>query len=164
MPFQSQVYVEPAIGVAGRFASNNPYATYVASEGALVAGSAGLTVAAFAWVDSENVTTSNASPSGETVAPAGFVFNDGTASIANIYDESTMTFPEGYMVTLMVAGDFYAVSTTAATVGQKIFASLTTGAISTGTAGATISGSVETEFYARSTGAAGDIIKIGTWK
>lgn len=164
MPFQTQVNVEPAIGVAGRFASNNPYATYVAGEGALVAGPNGLTVAAFAWVDSETLTASNAQPSGNTAAPDGFVFNDGSASIANIYSESTMTFPSGYMVTLMVAGDFYAVTTTAATVGQKIFASTTNGAISTGAAGATVSGSVETEFYARSAGNAGDLIKIGTWK
>lgn len=164
MPFQKQVNVEPAFGIPGQFASNNPYATFVAGEGALVAGTNGVVVAAFAWADSETRAVYNSAPSGDEVAPDGFVFNDGTASIANIYDESNMTFPEGYMVTLMVAGDFYAVTTTVATVGQKVFASLSDGTISTAAPGGTVSGSIETEFYVRQAGVAGDIIKIGTWK
>lgn len=163
MAFQTQVNVEPAIGIPGTFASNNPYATFVPAEGGLVAGSAGVTVAAFAWVDSEVQTVTNAQPS-TGGAPDGFVFNDGTASIANIYDISTMTFPEGYMLTLMIAGDFYAVSTTEATRGQKVFASTTDGTISTGAVGGTVSGAEETEFFVLSAGAAGDTIKIGSWK
>ena len=155
--------MQPAIGVPGMFASNNPYATYIPDEGGLIAGPNGLTVAAFAWVDADNRIATNAPPSGDTSAPAGFVLNDGSATISNILDEYTMTFLPGYMVTLLTAGDVYALSTTATTKGQKVFASTTDGTISTGAAGATVAGSVETAFYALNSVAAGDVAKIGTW-
>ena len=161
MPFQNQVYQEPAIGVPGDFASNNPYANVLAGEGALVAGAAGVTVGAFAWVQADGATVLNKPASG-TPAPDGFVHRELQALIANIYDEVTMVIPGGYMVSLFAAGDFYAASATAATRGQKVFASITDGSISTGAAGATVSGAAETKYYDAVGGAAGENIKIST--
>jgi len=163
MPFQNQVNLEPALGVPGDFASNNPTANVLAGEGALVAGAAGLTVGAFGWIQSDGQTVLNVPPSGSTAAPDGYVHRELQALIANLYDETTMVIPGGYMVSLFAAGDFFAVSTTATTRGQKVFASTTTGSISTGAAGATIAGSVETPFYVATTNAAGETIKITTW-
>ena len=51
-------------------------------------------------------------------------------------------------------------TTTAATVGQKVFASNTTGEIATGAAGATAAGFTETEFKVASIGDVGELIKI----
>lgn len=163
MPFQNQVYQEPAIGVPGDFASNNPYATVLAGEGALVAGTGGVTVAAFAWVQSDGSTVLNTPVSGSTAAPDGFVHRELQALIADIYDEATMVIPAGYMVSVFAAGDFYALSSTAATRGQKVFASTADGSISTGAAGGTVTDAVETKFYVAAGGSAGDTIKISTW-
>lgn len=163
MTFQTRVNVEPAIGVPGDFASANPTANVLAGEGALVAGAAGVTIAAFAWIQADGQTALNAPASGNTAAPDGFVHRELQALIANLYDETSMVIPGGYMVSLFAAGDFYAVSSTAATRGQKVFASTTDGSVSTGAAGATIAGAVETPFYVASTGAAGETIKISTW-
>ncbi|WP_046901576.1 hypothetical protein [Gluconobacter oxydans] len=159
MGFQTSVNQQPAIGVPGDFASNNPTATVLAGEGALVAGSGGVTVAAFAWIGTDGKTVTNVG----TTAPDGFVHRELQGLIANIYDEATMLIPAGYMVSLYAAGDFFAVSKTAATRGQKVFASTADGSISTGAVGATVTGAIETPFYVGSAGAAGDTIKITTW-
>ncbi|ATJ91548.1 hypothetical protein HK16_05790 [Acetobacter senegalensis] len=163
MAFQQQVNVEPALGVAGDFASMNPIANVLAGEGALVAGDGGLVVGVFGWVQADGRSVLNKPPSGSTAAPDGFVHRDLTGQITNFYDESSMVVPEGYMVSLYAAGDFFASASTAATRGQKIFASTTDGSISTGAAGATVAGYVETKFYAASTCAAGELVKISTW-
>jgi hypothetical protein len=47
--FQTQVYNQPAQAVAGDFASQNPYYTFDAGPGGLVAGASGLTIGRFAW-------------------------------------------------------------------------------------------------------------------
>jgi hypothetical protein len=155
--FQNVINQYPAPGVEGSFASTNPHATYLAGEGALVAGNAGLTVGRFAWaVDG---VASNAG----TGTPSGFVHRDGQASITAWLGESSMLIQPGREVTLMTAGDFWAKTSTAATRGQKIFASLKTGEVQTGAAGATIEGYAETNFFVGSTAAAGERVKITTW-
>ncbi|KCB33763.1 hypothetical protein L541_4882 [Bordetella hinzii CA90 BAL1384] len=74
--------------------------------------------------------------------------------------EATMIIPEGLAVTLHNLGDFWAATKTAATIGQKVFASNTDGTISTGAAGATIAGSTETDWFVASAGSVGSLIKI----
>lgn len=155
--FQSVINQYPAPGVEGSFASTNPHATYVAGEGALVAGPAGLTVGRFAW-DVDGV-ASNAG----TGTPSGFVLRDGQASITIWLADSSMLIQPGREVTLTTAGDFWAKTSTAATRGQKVFASLTTGQVQTGAAGATVAGYAETDFYVGSTADAGELVKITTW-
>lgn len=73
----------------------------------------------------------------------------------------TLVVPSGSALAVAVRGDFYAVSATTATVGQKVFASTTDGSIATDEEGATVDGYVETDFAVRRGGAAGDLIVIG---
>lgn len=155
--FQSVINQYPAPGVEGGFASTNPHATYLAGEAALVAGTSGLTVGRFAW--DVNGVASNAG----TGAPSGFVNRDGQASITVWLGQASNLIQPGREATLMTAGDFWARTSTAATRGQKIFASLTTGQVQTGAAGATIAGYVETPFKAGSVCDAGELVKISTW-
>ena len=155
--FQSVINQYPALGIEGGFASTNPHATYLAGEAALVAGTNGLTIGRFAW--DVNGVASNAG----TGAPSGFVHRDGQAVITTWLGDASNVIQSGREVTLMVAGDFWARTSTAATRGQKIFASITTGQIQTGAAGATIAGYAETNFEAGSVAAAGELVKISTW-
>jgi hypothetical protein len=155
--FQSVINQYPAPGIEGGFASTNPHATYLAGEAALVAGTNGLTIGRFAW--DVNGVASNAG----TGAPSGFVHRDGQAVITTWLGDASNVIQSGREVTLMVAGDFWARTSTAATRGQKIFASITTGQIQTGAAGATIAGYAETNFEAGSVAAAGELVKISTW-
>lgn len=158
MSFQKRMNIQPALGVAGDFASTNPHASYLAGEGALVADVDGVIVGRFAWADPDGL-VSNVG----TDVPSGFVWRDGQAAITEWLGESSMLIPEGVMVTLMTAGDFLARTTTTATVGQKVFASLTDGSIATDAAGATVAGFIETKFVVGSAAAVNELIKIGTW-
>lgn len=163
MPFQKQVNQELAYGVPGTFASNNPDASAVPPEGAYVAGTGGCTIAAFGWDQGDGTVLNKPSASNATAAPTGYVFNDRSAWISDIYDEATMVMPQGYMVDLKTAGDYFAVASTAATAGQKVFASTTDGTLSTGAAGATVTGAIETNFYVTLGGGVGETITISTW-
>nr|WP_298798696.1 hypothetical protein [uncultured Acetobacter sp.] len=163
MAFQTQINTQPAPGLPGDFASLNPTATFPAGEGALVAASGGCTIGAFGWVQADGRSVSNAPTTGTTPAPDGFVHRDLTGQIASLFDESSLTIPEGFPVSLFAAGDFWAASTTAATPGQAVFASTTTGSIATADAGATVSGAVQTRFYTASACAAGELVKISSW-
>ncbi|EPW1484677.1 structural cement protein Gp24 [Salmonella enterica subsp. enterica serovar Bareilly] len=155
--FQTHMNQYPAPGIPGAFASDNPHASYVAGEGALITGPDGLVIARFAWV------TKGVAANEGTDAPAGFVPRDGQASVVEWLAGDSNTIYPGRECTLMVSGDFWALTTTAATVGQKIFASLTTGEIATGAAGTTMAGFVETGFSVASAAAAKEVIKISTW-
>lgn len=155
--FQSVINQYPAPGVEGGFASTNPHATFLAGEAALVAGTGGLTIGRFAWAVNGVATNTG------TGAPSGFVHRDGQAAITEWLGAASNVIQVGREVTLMVAGDFWARTATAATRGQKIFAVLADGTIKTGAAGATISGAVETPFYASSACDAGELVKISTW-
>ncbi|MHB8916338.1 MAG: structural cement protein Gp24 [Thiobacillus sp.] len=158
MGFQQTVAINPAPAVAGQFASQNPRAAVLAGAGGLVAASGGLTIAAFAWIDSTGLIASNAGSG----APRGFVANETQGQIP-FGSVSSMTINAGEPVTLFNEGDFWAVTTTAATPGQKIFASLTTGAIQTAATGTVITGYIETKFYAANTCAAGELVKFTSW-
>lgn len=157
MGFQSQVQLQPALAVAGDFASNNPRAALLTGEGALVSGSSGVTVGRFAWVSGGTV--SNAG-SGK---PQGFVHRENQALITTWLAEKSNLVPQGLPITIHVAGDFWAQTLTNATVGQKVYASLTTGEVKTDAAGATVSGYIETDWKVASAASANELIKITTW-
>lgn len=165
MPFQTTVQLQQASGVAGDFATNNPYSTVPAGEATLVAGASGVTVGLFAWATAAGI-VSNAG-SGK---PTGFVGRtQGAALITAYLAESSLLIPTGFGVTLMRTGDFFAIPTVAAaTLGQKCFASLTTGAMQPGNAGATIAGFIETDFVISDfpvggTGAVGELVVISNY-
>lgn len=160
--FQETVNLQQAAAVAGDFASANPRSSVVSHEGTLVAGATGVTVARFAWANGSGV-VSNAG-SGK---PTGFVHRrQGAALITAYLAETSLLIPQGFEVTLMATGDYWVAHITdPATVGQKVFASLTTGEIRTAAAGATVTGFIETDFFVTGfpvggTGAVGELIVI----
>lgn len=106
MPFQTTVNTQPAPAMAGDFASANPRAVVLAGPGAFVAGSSGLTVGRFAWVDyASQITVSNFGPYG--TAPSGFVHREQQALITTYLAETSNLIPQGFGVTLMSAGDYW---------------------------------------------------------
>lgn len=148
--FQRTVNMQQAAAVAGDFASANPRSSYVSHEGGLVAGAKGVTIGRFAWVN----LLGQAENEG-TILPAGFVARSGQqghALITEYLGEVSSLIPQGFEVTLHRSGDFYVQNdgTGAAAIGSKVFANLTDGKISTGVAGATVAGHVETEFWVTS--------------
>jgi hypothetical protein len=157
MSFQDRVNLQQAPAYAGDFASANPRASVLAGEGALVAGTGGLTVGRFAWNVGGAVTNAG------TGKPTGFVHREMQAMITVFLAENSNVIPAGRPITLHNAGDFWAQTLTTATVGQKVFASLTTGEVKTDAAGATVAGYVETAWGVASAGAANELIKITTW-
>ena len=78
--------------------------------------------------------------------------------------EASNTVPVGYPVSVEVKGDFFAVTTAAATVGQKVFAVLADGTIKTGNAQTTVKDAIETDFEVIQAGDAGDVIIISNWR
>jgi hypothetical protein len=158
MSFQAQVNITPAPAVAGDFASANPNASVVAGPGAFVAGTGGANVGAFGWADANGAVTNAGSG-----VPTGFIHRDTQALITTWLGAASMNIPVGMNVTLMSAGDFWAKTATAATIGQKVFASNTDGSVKTGTAGATIAGYTETKWFVGSVAAINELVKITTW-
>lgn len=165
MGFPREVNLNPPIGVEGAFASVSNTHNVLASTAEFVAGTAGVTIGRFAWADYETHQVANAKPSDLTNCAIGFVGRGSNAAVIyNWLAESSMVIPKGYGVTLFDRGDFFAKTTTAATVGQSVFASDTTGEIATGAAGATIAGFTEVPlFKVASIGAVGSLIKISAF-
>jgi hypothetical protein len=158
--FQQTVNLQQAAAVAGDFASANPRASVVSHEGTLVAGATGVTVALFAWATAAGL-VSNAGAG----VPTGFVHRrQGAALITTYLGEVSNLIPQGFEVTLMATGDYWVTATVApAAIGNKAFASLTTGQIQPGAAGATIAGYIETDFFITGfpvggTGAVGELV------
>ena len=143
--FQTTVNLQQAAAVEGDFASANPRRSVVSHEGNLIAGTGGVTVARFAWADAAGKVTNAGSG-----VPTGFVARSGqqgAAQITTYLAETSMVILQGYAVTLHESGDFWAKHiTNRATVGQKVFASVTTGQIQTAGAGAIVDGYIETAF------------------
>lgn len=147
MPFQSVINDDFAPGIAGEFASADPWASVVAGPGRLVAGPAGVSGGLFAWLDSTRTLASNFG----TGVPAGFMKRDRSALITTYLAETGMVVQPGKEITLYTGGVFWVTTTTNATVGQKVFAVYGTGAIATGTTGSTLAGSSFTGSIAATT-------------
>lgn len=144
--FQTQVYNQPAMAVAGDFASQNPYFTYDAGPGGLVAGAAGVTIGRFAWavppVDPDGTpSVVNSFGAGPV---AGFVHREQQGLIINYLQFAGMTIQPGFQMTLMTGGDFWVVNDGAAQAlpGMKAYADFSTGKVkfaATGTPGNSVS-------------------------
>ncbi len=163
MPFPNRVNITQAPGVEGDFASTNPRHS-VLSGGGFVAGPNGVSIAHFAWIAADASGAMRLLNSTGTGAPTGFVHRSMNGLITTYLEETGFVIPSGFQVgDLYDAGDFWARNTGAAvTPGMKAFAVLATGAVSFATAGATVAGAVETNFYAATAGAAGELIKMCT--
>lgn len=153
--FQSKVELMPAIGLPGAYAAVNPIVStargYIAKVNVPVGG--------FCWEDSTVEGQVNPSGSG---APLGFVVREVAYPMGTEVDAINYV-PAGHNVSVQKKGDFFVQAEAAVTKGQKVFASLTTGAVSGGTAGATVEGAVETDFYFVTSADAGEISKISNW-
>lgn len=149
--FQQQAYNQPAVAVAGDFASNNQYWTYDAGPGALVAGAGGITIGRFAWtVPPQDPDGTNGIAQSFGAGPvAGFVHREQQGLNTTFLSNAGMSIPKGFMVTLMTGGDFWCVNDGAAQAvpGLKAYADLATGKVSfaataSPTVGATATGSI----------------------
>lgn len=161
MSFQKTVNINPPIGIPGSFASTAVDHSVIAGALQFVSSAVGTIISRFAWADTINGTTQNAKPADTTNWVNGFVGRDSNIAVITMWqDASSNVVPAGMEVTLYDRGDFFAVATTAATVGQKVFSSNINGALATGAAGATITDHTETNFTVAKAGAAGTVIKI----
>lgn len=168
--FQQQVYQQPAQAVEGDFASSNPYASFNAGPGGLVAGAAGVTIGRFAWVTNPvdpNSTPKVANNNGAG-APDGFVHREQQGLNTTYLSNAAMTVPQGFPISIMKAGDFWAVNagSTLAQVGMKAFARVTDGAVAFAAAGGSIAtasgftGSVAASTFSVTGSIDGDILAV----
>lgn len=139
--FQQQAYNQPAQAVEGDFASANPYFTFDAGPGGLVAGPSGLTIGRFAWAlppldpngGPQIAVNSGFGP------VTGFVRRDQQGLNSTFLSDAGMSYLSGLPVTLMTGGDFWVKNTGAAQATlnppTKAFANLLTGAVSFAAAG-----------------------------
>lgn len=155
MGFPNHINYTWAKGFPGGIASANPTRTALAGTLGHRAGAAGVTVGTFAWVQADGVTVLN-KPQGSE-APTGFVIRD---QVGLILQESTMLLNPGFMVTLKTGGDFFALASADATIGQEVYASTTDGTIQTGAPGTAPAGTVATGFVVTQGGGAGSVIII----
>lgn len=176
MPFQQQVNVQPAIGVAGDFASTNPRFSVMADAGALIAGPSGLTVGLFCWAqqapqspDSAPTTVNNFAPSSGPTTVMGFVHREQQALITTYLAEAGNTVPAGFGVTVMSGGDFLVKNggTTQALPGQQCFAALATGqalfaATGTTPSTASVSGSILPGSASFTGSVSGDVLTVSS--
>lgn len=162
MAFQDQVTIYRGVGQVGQPASTSPIIAAAGGPGAFKATSAGVTIATFVFRDATDPKiVTNVAPT-STTKPIGFIQNLAQAIIG--YGQSaSMLIRGGVEVSPKVGGDFWVKSSTVATNGQKVFASITDGTIATGAAGATVTGFVETDWYVSQGAAIGDLVIISSW-
>lgn len=151
--FQKAVGLTPALGVAGDRATLNPSVYTMGNP--LADGP--VNVGSFVWA-----TDTGAANTG-TGKPLGFVERALVNYNYDLLSGASMVIARGGALTVARRGDYYAVSATAATAGQKVFAQLANGNLTTDTARAIVAGAVETDWHVVSGGDAGDIITISTW-
>jgi hypothetical protein len=145
--FQTQVFLQPAIGVAGDRWSQNPIFSYAAGPGGLVSGTS-LFVGRFAWVTQPldpNGSPSLANSFGNG-APNGFLMKNQQALNTTFLSNAGMQVQPGAQTALQVAGDFLVQNdgTTEAEVGQKAFAFVATGKVAFAAAGTIFGGASAT--------------------
>jgi len=153
MALQKQVNINYAVGVAGDlvnvtdkvYTAVNPIAETEVTAGAFC----------FAGTDPMN----QAKNTGSVVL--GFVQRVYQYNNESLAVGATMTIPAGSGLSVIKRGYCYAVSTTAATAGQKVLASTTDGSVSTGASAG--EGTVDTGWTVIEGGSIGDVIVIGNW-
>lgn len=163
MPFQQGVQRYREIGIPGQVATDNeviylPY-TPMSEDGS---GDENVTVGYFVWAGTNAGTDKQVVPIG-TGVPIGFVTRVQRYYNFEIGTEASQKIPANYPVEVAQKGDFFAIASTASTVGQAVFASNLTVDIKTGAVGATIADYTETPFLVTRGGAATDVIEISNW-
>lgn len=166
--FPNKVNLNQAPAVRGDFASQNPRASLLAGQGQLVAPLSGLIVGNFAFVakDANGDVASQSYASGDEI---GFLAREEQALISAYLAGDTLVVPQGFMVTLYTAGDFFAYFGAGATPGEVVYADETTGAAVSGDATTSFTGSVgfagtasfATNVMTVVTQTAGSLIEVG---
>lgn len=142
--FQTNVNAQPAPGVEGDFAGNNPKASLPAAVAGAYKVAPGQTVRVgyFAWAAIDGLVYSSAAAATAVgLAGVGFVArqpNEPSALITAFLGESIMTLQPGTPVTLMTAGDFLANFTAGAAQNAPVYATAATGAPTTTAGGNTL--------------------------
>lgn len=95
--------------------------------------------------------------------PLGIVRRELTGQIEGT-EEAVNGIAPGRPVPVVQRGDLYVVPTSSVARGQKVFASATDGSLVGGSAGATISGYVETDWEVRQDATAGNPVLISNWR
>lgn len=141
--FQQQVNLQPAIGVAGDFASSNPRSTVVSSQAGLVAG-VSLFAGRFAFTtvpyDIMNAPTiANSFGTGKV---AGFVHRNQQGLILGYLQEASQQVQPGAQVALFDKGDFFCINdgTTEALLNMKAYANYVDGKVTFALTGAPSTG------------------------
>lgn len=152
---QKEVFTGIAAGVPGDKATLNPTAYTVHNP---IAEGTGVTVGNFVWPGTDVEHQAQVGGSG---APLGIVERllvyPGACGAG---DTTTLELPEGSPLSVVVKGDMYVVTQTAATVGQSVYAVTADGTIKTDSSGQTVSGAVETDWIVKTAGNVGDTIII----
>lgn len=153
MAFQSQVYINQALGKPGTISRANPVTKLpmVAEGNAVYAGGF-----VFAGTNPElQVQGASASTSAATAVEGLAVFERYQAPLSLT---ETLLINEGEEVAVVKKGYAYVISTTAATKGQKVLVDTTTGAITTGDSAS--GGAIDTGFVVVTGGEANQVCEI----
>lgn len=146
--FQNQVYITPALGVAGAFASSNPMVYKLSGTGKMVADASGVVVGHFAVLNANGTVTSVPGAAPNSTTRIGFVHRENNAQITTFLAEASMTIQPGQPVALFGTGDWFVIAdaiTGTPVRGAKILWDTTTGLINVGaTATATL---IDTGYY-----------------
>jgi hypothetical protein len=105
--FQNQVYITPAQGLPGDFASSNPMVYKLSSTGKCVADSNGVTVGKFAVLNADGTVTSVPGAAPSSTTRIGFVHRENNAQITTFLAEAGNTIQPGQPVALFGTGDFF---------------------------------------------------------
>lgn len=151
--FQNQVYINPAIGVAGDFASSNPMVYKLSSSGRMVADANGVTVGKFAVLNNGSTTTGTVTSLPAAAVNAelvGFVHREMNAQIITYLAESGNTILQGQPVAMFSTGDFLVnadVVTGTPVNGAQIWWDTVTGNTIVGQPASPPATTVQTKFY-----------------
>lgn len=127
MSFQKQVYIEQALGQPGTISRDNPV-----TKLPMIAEGANVVAGGFAFAGT-NAELQIVGVDADATAVEGFVVMERyQAPFTGI--GNNLKVNEGEEVAVVKKGYCYAISTTAATKGQKVLVNPSTGAISTGSA------------------------------
>jgi hypothetical protein len=150
MGFQTVINQYQAPATNGDIASTNVVTSAISPEAGFIAGTDGLIVARFAWIDPLDLTGRELinNSSGEVdIQPIGFIARSMQATETEFLAQFGNTIPQGYMANAYAKGDYYVnVTVDAAVRGMKAFANIADGTMRPGNAGAIIAGYIETDY------------------
>jgi len=164
MGFQTVINRQQAPATNGDIASTNVVTSAMSPEAGFIAGTDGLIIARFAWIDPSDLTQReliNNSSLATDVKPVGFIARSMQGTETVFLAQFGNTIPEGYMANAYLKGDYYVeVTVDAAVRGQKAFANLLDGTMRPGNEGSTIAGFIETDYTISLDAAVGELTII----